>query len=168
MDWNRRNAQRKRQGGSDARPDQQCAGEARPGRVRQRVQIAHGESCLSERLADERDQAHDVVARSELGHDSAVGCVHGDLTMQRLGQQARSHAENGDPGFVARRFDAQDGWVGGSGAGGHRRGALAPVMGGNGREGGGKTQAAQASFGSAAYAARHFSLGFAERQPTIL
>ena len=57
--------------------------------------------------AGERDEAADVVAAGQLGHDAAVFGVHGHLRVQAVGKQAVRAGIEGDAGFVAGRFDAE-------------------------------------------------------------
>ena len=60
----------------DARADQQRAGEPRPLRVGDAVEVARARGPRSASTCrDQRQQAPDVVARGELGHHAAVGRV---------------------------------------------------------------------------------------------
>lgn len=108
MDRKRRNPQRKCEGRPDARTDEQRPSQPGSGRVGNRVQVADRKSGLIERLADQRDQAHDMIARCQFGHDTAIGSVHVHLTVERLTEQAGAHPEDGHPRLVAGRLDAQD------------------------------------------------------------
>ena len=49
-----------------------------------------------------------MVARGEFGHNAAVSLVQIDLGMQGVGEQAALAVVDGDAGFIAGGFDAED------------------------------------------------------------
>ena len=52
-------------------------------------------------------QTADVVAAREFGHDAAVGAVHVDLRVQRVGEEPFGIGNESDAGFVAGGFNAK-------------------------------------------------------------
>ena len=83
---------------------------ARPGplRVGDPIEIVEPATGFGDHAFGQRHDAPDVVARRELGHHAAVGLVHRDLRVQRVREQAPRAVVDGEPGFVAGGFDAQD------------------------------------------------------------
>ena len=49
-----------------------------------------------------------MVARGQFRHHAAVGLVHRHLRMHGMGEQAALRVVEGDAGFVAGGFDAED------------------------------------------------------------
>ena len=103
----RRYAQRKAQPIGDAGADQQRAGKSRALRVGDAVEVGKRSAGLAQHRFGQRHHPTDVVARGELGHDSAVGLVHRHLRMQRMGEQAASAVVQREPGLVAGGFYAE-------------------------------------------------------------
>ena len=88
VDAERRLAERRSQRAGDTGADQQRAGQARAARVGDDVDVAPSVGAgRAQDLARQRQDAADVVARSELRNDAAVVGVHLDLAVQRLREQ---------------------------------------------------------------------------------
>ncbi len=73
----------------DAGADQQRAGQAGAARVGDDVDRVEVGAGRAQDLARQRQDAPDVVARGQFGHDAAVVGVHLDLAVQGLGEQSR-------------------------------------------------------------------------------
>ncbi len=89
-----------------AAADHQCADEARPRGVGDRIGAL--DACLRQHLLHQRQQAPDVVARGYFRHDSAVNRVQVHLAVQRIGEQAPFRGIQRDPGLVAAGFDTEN------------------------------------------------------------
>ncbi len=92
----------------DRRADQQRPREARSLRVRDPVEVAQRNAALGKHALRERNDALNVIARRELGHHAAVRLMHRHLRMQRVREEAAAGVVDGEPGFVARGFDAEN------------------------------------------------------------
>jgi hypothetical protein len=108
MDADSRLAERVAERTGDARADQQRAGQPGALRVRDRVDVAELETGFGQHALDQRHQSPDVIARCELGHDTAELGVHRHLGMQRVRQQAGFRVVDGNAGLVAGSLDAED------------------------------------------------------------
>ena len=107
MDAYRRDVERIGQRIRDAGADQQCAAQARPLGIGDRADLAERHIGFAHDLPHQRDDAPDVIARSELRNDAAIFVVHRDLRIQRVRQQAAPRLVERDAGLVAGRFDSQ-------------------------------------------------------------
>lgn len=105
-------AKRKRERTGHARAHEQGARETGAAGVGHGVHAAQVLAGLAEDLLGQGDDAADVIAAGEFGHHAAVIGMHGDLGVQGMGEQARGGPalpfDQGDAGFVTRRFNAQD------------------------------------------------------------
>jgi hypothetical protein len=103
--------QRRAQGTGHARAHQQRPGQARAAGVGHHIHLARAAARLGSTWVRQRQHAPDVVAAGQLGHHAAIGLVHVDLAVQRMGQQSGHTGprcrHQGHTGFVAGRFDAQ-------------------------------------------------------------
>ena len=105
MDADRRDAEGERQRMREGSADQQRAGEAGTFRIAHPGQQLGALPRFFQHLAGQRHQAADMVAGGELRHHAAVGFVHGDLGMHRVGEQAPGlSVVHGDAGLVAGRL----------------------------------------------------------------
>ena len=106
----RRHAERRCQRFGKRRADQERAGQPGPLRVGDRVHLGERAAGLGERLAQQRREAADVVARGKFGDDAAVVLVHCHLRVQRMREQlsVAVAAVEGDAGFVAGGFDTEN------------------------------------------------------------
>ena len=102
------NAQTESQAVRDTGAHQQGAGQARPRRVGDAVKIGRGAVCPREYLAQQGQQASDMVPGRQLRDDPAIRFVQIDLGVQGVGAQAARRVEQSDAGFVAGRFDAEN------------------------------------------------------------
>jgi hypothetical protein len=91
----------------DARADEERAGKPRTARLRNRIEIARRDARASENVLRERQDAANVIARCEFGHDAAERLVERRLRMQRVGDEAALGVVQRDTGLVAGRLDAQ-------------------------------------------------------------
>jgi ABC-type multidrug transport system fused ATPase/permease subunit len=108
MDADDRLAQRVAQRVGDARADEQRAGEARPLGAGDGVERRLRRIRLGQHRLDQRHEPADVIARREFRHHAAVARVQVDLRMQPVREQPRRRVVDGDAGFVAGGFDAED------------------------------------------------------------
>ncbi|ABA52958.1 hypothetical protein BURPS1710b_A0840 [Burkholderia pseudomallei 1710b] len=99
---------RERERVRDARADEQRAREAGPLRERDRVDVVAARAACGEHLFEQRQRAANVVARRELGNDTAVFAVHRDLRVKRVREQAALGVVEREAGFVAGAFDAEN------------------------------------------------------------
>lgn len=100
-----RNPERLGEPASERCADEQGAGESRTFGVANTREVLDLSFRIFEDLPGERYQSPDVVPRSQLGNDPAVGFVHGHLGMHRLAEEPP--VVQGDPGFVARGLDSE-------------------------------------------------------------
>src|SRR5215471_11519784 len=91
-----------------ARPDQQSAGESRALRIRDSVELGEFALRFAEYALCQRQHAPNMVARSELRHDPAVGFMQRDLRMERMRKQTTASVIYGEAGFVARCLYAEN------------------------------------------------------------
>ena len=101
--------------------DEERAGEAGAFGDGDSVEIGEGDAGLGDGLADDGDDVAQVLARGELGDDSAVGGVKGDLGGDDVREDLGAGADDGGGGLVATAFDAEDeaGAFAGAGGCGH-------------------------------------------------
>lgn len=104
-------------GGQVARPGdglghagshQQGAGQAGAGGVSHGVHVVQGQAGVVQGLSGQGQYPPHVIAGGQLRHHAPIGLVHVDLRIQRMGQQAAFGADDGDAGFVAGAFEAED------------------------------------------------------------
>ena len=69
---------------------------------------AQRDAACGQHALRERHDTLDVIARRELGDDTAVRFVHRHLRMQRVRKKPALAVVDRKPGFVAGRFDAED------------------------------------------------------------
>ncbi len=100
--------QRQAQAAGDRGAHQQGPGQARALGVGDRVDVGERHVGLGQRLLQQGDGAPDMVARGQLRHHAAVLLVHGDLGMQGVGEQAALGVVQGEAGFIAGRFNAEN------------------------------------------------------------
>ncbi|MNS94906.1 hypothetical protein D3C72_1291380 [compost metagenome] len=103
-----RHVQRKAQRIGHRGADQQRAGKARALGEGDGVDVLAGAAGIGQHLFEQRQHTADMVARGEFGHHAPIVAVHGDLRVQRMREQAGLGVVEGQPGFVAGRFDAED------------------------------------------------------------
>src|SRR6266511_5441631 len=119
MDADKRFAQCERDGLCGGEPDQQRAGEPRAPRRSDRVHLGGQDLRFTQGSAGDWQQVAQVLARGQFRHDAAVRGVEVDLRSDEVGPDF-TVPDHGHAGFVARRFDGQDGHGGGPGAGSGR------------------------------------------------
>jgi len=85
------------------RADQQRAGQTRALGVADSLQIRSLLPRLFEYRARQGDEPANVVAGREFRDHAAIGLVHGDLGMNRLGEEPP--VIKGDAGLIARGLD---------------------------------------------------------------
>ena len=102
-----RNAPGERQGLGAGGADQQRTNQPGAGGVGDGLDLLAAGAGLIQHLADQRQHAFDVVARSELRHNATIDAMQIDLTEQRVGQQAALAVVERDAGLVAGGFQAQ-------------------------------------------------------------
>ena len=88
-----------------SRADQQCARQTRPRGDCERAHILQCTLRIRQHFLCQRNDALYVVARSEFGHNAAVGDVHVDLRVQGVGEQTARVVIQRNACFVARGFD---------------------------------------------------------------
>ena len=93
---------------SDRRTDKEGTCEPRPLGVGDAAQVAGSITMLRQQGLDHRQQAPDVVARSQLRHHAAIFGVQRHLRMHMVPEQPRSGLVQGDAGLVAGAFDSQN------------------------------------------------------------
>jgi small subunit ribosomal protein S21 len=103
-----RNIEREGQASSDAGANQQRASKARALGIGDAIDVTQVATGLPQQLARKRQQTANVVARSKLRYYTAVLGVHGNLRKQRVAEQPGRRVVQGDPGFVAGSFDAEN------------------------------------------------------------
>ncbi len=89
-------------------PDEERAGETRSVRDRDRVHIRDGDAGTGEGLVEDRDDPAKMGACGDLGDDAAGRRVQRGLAGDDVGVDSPAALDDGDPRFVARRFDGQD------------------------------------------------------------
>ena len=104
--------ERKRQGFGKGAADEQRSGQARACGISNRVDFLQRQIRLGQRLPQQGHDTANMVPRGKLRHNTAVGGMHGDLSMQRLPQQLgsaglRIQRHQRYTGFVAGRFHTQ-------------------------------------------------------------
>ncbi len=68
--------------------DQEAAHQSRSARHREQVDVTRFDACRLDRHVEQLRQALQVVARRELGHDSAEPLVHVDLRVDHVAEDA--------------------------------------------------------------------------------
>ncbi len=89
--------------------------QARSGRVGHAIEFGCAGTGFIQRPLDQRQQALDMVARSQFRDHTTVGLVQIDLGVQHMREQAAAVIEDGDGGFVAGGFESEDAHGEGSG-----------------------------------------------------
>lgn len=84
MNAQNRNFQREAKSRGNAGSHQQCAGQSRSLRIRDRVEVAQSESCCAEGLPDEGQYPPDMVAGRKFRHHAAIFSMHLGLGMKRV------------------------------------------------------------------------------------
>src|SRR5260370_9047991 len=72
------------------------------------VDIGEGKPSLRERFANNRNNLTKMLARGQLGHDTAVLAMNVHLRGNYARQNFASISNDGGGGFVARGFDSED------------------------------------------------------------
>src|SRR5581483_9973678 len=88
--------------------DQQRAGESGTLRDRESIDGLVGSRGVGESFAHNGNDGLKVFARSELGNDSAIRLVRGDLREDDVGDDLLAGADDGGGGFVAGAFNAEN------------------------------------------------------------
>ena len=88
--------------------DKQCSGEAGAGGDGDGIEIGEADVGLGEGGADDGNDGAKMLAAGQLGDDSAVGRVGGDLRGDDRRKSALAALDDGRGGLVARGFDAED------------------------------------------------------------
>jgi hypothetical protein len=108
----RRPPERGSQGARHPGAHEQCTGQPRAACERNHIDLAQFAARRRKNLLRQGQQAPDVVARGQLGHDAAEPPVHVDLAVQSLRAQPRRlhrvEAHQRHAGLVARRLDAEN------------------------------------------------------------
>ena len=107
MDGDGRHGQRVGQAAGERATHEQCADEARTGRVGNAVDCLQSCRRLPQHLRDERHHLADVIARGQLRHHPAILDVHVHLAVQGVREQATLAIAQRDPRLVTGRFDSQ-------------------------------------------------------------
>ena len=94
--------------GGPGRADQQRTGQSRALRERDRIDFRQRYVAFLQHLLQQRNRASHMVARGQLGHDTTILFMHGDLRVQRMRKQAALAVIQREAGFVAGGFDAED------------------------------------------------------------
>ncbi len=89
--------------------DQEPANEARPGRGRDRVDLAEPDTGLVERPPHQPVEMVEMRPCGDLRHDAAVGRVLVELRLHDIGADLPPLADDGHRGLVARGFDTENG-----------------------------------------------------------
>jgi len=110
----RRDAQRPGHGPGGGSTHQQGADQAGAGGIGHPAQVRRSQPGLGQGLAHQRQQLAHMVATGQFRHHAAVVGMQLDLAVQGMGQQAAARrgglpAQQGHPGLVAGRLDAQHG-----------------------------------------------------------
>jgi len=92
----------------DPRADHPGADETGPGRIGDAVDIGRSQPGAGQHLGHQRQDAAHVVPRGQFRHHAAVGAVHVDLAVERVGEQTALAGIDRDASFVAGSFDAED------------------------------------------------------------
>ena len=92
--------------------DQQRSGKSRPLGDGHRVDRLVSLSRIGQRLADDRHDRPQMLARRQLRHHSAVRLVRGDLREHYVGNDLLARAHHRRRSLVARALDAEDVGVG--------------------------------------------------------
>ena len=106
VDANERLAQSERQALRRAQANQERARQTRPTSRRDRVEFAGGDNRFAKRLAGDRHEVVQVLARGEFRHYAAVLLMKFYLGGNRVGENT-AIAQHGDTCFVTRRLDGQ-------------------------------------------------------------
>lgn len=101
MDAYYRDSERKAHGVRHGVPGKKGARKTRAFRDGNRRDVAAGLPRLGENFISERNNAPDVIAAREFGHHAAVGAVHVDLSVERIGEEPFRIGNEGGAGFVA-------------------------------------------------------------------
>ena len=113
MQTEHRNAARVRECTGECGTDEQCPGETGTFGICNEADVVHADAGIGQGLADQREDMADMIARGELGHDTAVACVQRDLAVQPVGEQPARARIDGNARLVAGRLDAENAKIGG-------------------------------------------------------
>ena len=89
------------------RTDQQGSGEPGSLRVSDAAKVGHALPVLTEQCLNHRQQAPNVITRSQFRHDSAILRVQRHLGMNAVAKQPGVGVIQGDAGFVTRGFNSK-------------------------------------------------------------
>jgi len=99
-------SKRERLGIADA--DEERAGKPGPLRDGYRIDGLKGLPGIGQRFADNGRERAQMLSRRQLGHDSAVRLVGGELREHNIGNDLLARAHHGGRGLVAGSFDPED------------------------------------------------------------
>ena len=102
-----RYVQCKAERGGNACPYQQCAGQPWSLRISYGAEITLILSGFSQGLPEEGQNPPDVIPGCEFRHYAAILVMHFRLRIKRVAQQTAMSMIKRDPGFIARRFNAE-------------------------------------------------------------
>ena len=96
------------QAAANRRTDQQRANQPRTTGIGDAIDRARRNACSTEDLVQQRQGFAYMIARGQFRHDAAILGVQRDLAVQGVREQATITVIEGDAGFVAGSFKAQD------------------------------------------------------------
>ena len=108
MHCDARNPQAPGEAATKGRANKQRAKEARTGRVGDGGQFRQADPGVPDGVADQRQQATDMVPTGQFRYDPAVGGMQFNLAVQFFRDQTPFRVVDCHPGFVARSFDSED------------------------------------------------------------
>ena len=108
IDRNQRLVERKCQSLGETDADQQRARQAWPLRNRKSIKGLVGLARIGQRLADDRHNGPQMLARSQFRHYSAIGRVGNDLREHDVRDNLLARSHDCGCGFVAGTLDAED------------------------------------------------------------
>lgn len=88
--------------------DEECSGKTGAGGDGDGIEIGEGEVGLCKRGTDDGDDGAEVLAAGQLGDDTAVAGMGGDLRRDDGGECVASARNDGRRGLVAGGFNAED------------------------------------------------------------
>ena len=107
VDTDERLVERKGQGLGRRDADEQCADESRSVRHGDLVDVRERHTGLADGLIDDGHDVDDVLARSDLRHDTAKLLVNGNLRRDDVRQDRAAAAQHGSRRLITARLNAQ-------------------------------------------------------------
>src|SRR5580658_6992666 len=89
-------------------PNEQGSGQSWAAGNSDGVEVGEGDAGLGKRSADDRNDGAQMLARGQLGDDSAVAGMGGDLRSNDGGESVGAALNDGCSGLVAGGFDGED------------------------------------------------------------